>query len=58
MYTREADLRQRLEALASKRSELEKIREKVAHAEDEARARQGASLTIDRSNPAAQSKQT
>lgn len=53
MYSRVADLRQRLEALASKLSELEEIRHKVAQAEDEARTRQGASLTRDRLNLAA-----
>lgn len=57
MYNRVADLRQRLEALASKLSELEEIRQKVAQAEDEVRARE-TSLVRDLLEPAAQAKQT
>ena len=57
MYSRVADLRQRFEALASKLSELEEIQQKVAQAEDEARAKQGTSVTRDRLNPAPQPKQ-
>jgi len=49
MYSRVADLRQRLEALASKLSELEEIRQKVAQAEDEARTKQAGSQLDERS---------